>query len=74
MREYQQYPFEVILKRIKLGAKVHRKSWEDNGKVLNYLYLKNGVIVIHNAKKDIAHMWVVGQDDMLASDWIDPAE
>ena len=74
MASTQQYPFEVILKRLKLGAKVHRKAWEFDNKVPRYLEFANDSIVEVIVKGSYCRYWHPTQEDILAEDWVNPAE
>jgi len=69
--------FSEALKRLVLGAKVHRKAWTKG----EYIYMENGNLFGHavgyvksyqdGEKVKVEKMYVM---DILAEDWVDPAE
>lgn len=75
-----QYPFEIILKRLKLGAKVHRQEWRDNndGCWIQLSDDERGIdLHFPDGSYNRYHKLCVSEDmenDILATDWIDPEE
>jgi hypothetical protein len=63
--------FSDALKRLKLGAKIHRQSWEHG----IYIELsESGKSFTAHIKYNAKIKWQPFDEDILADDWIDPAE
>lgn len=57
--------FDVAIKAVMGGAKIHRVEWED---AQEYCLLKESFLMIH--RNDKFHTWIVSEGDMLATDWM----
>lgn len=62
--------FSEALKRMKLGAKTHREGWSK----ATYLKVENHEFVLNYHGSDYVARWSPTKQDLLAEDWIDPAD